>query len=353
MKQIELEVGDIKPNPFKKFINKGKLDEERVAKMEESLEHGTLPMTFSIRETKKGIELSSGHHRRQAIENKKGKNFKVNCSVVDYNDETMLVDMVRENLTQRDSDFKDVEDSCVLARAWKQSDATTVKQFDSGYKSGKHIKGVSGSVPQNGSYRDIADFLSKKGKAICHETIRKYLLIHDNLDSSLHERIQKFKGTEDKEEKISIQQAILLSEFKDKKEQKDLEKAIKKSPLKHQHDIAKAVRSYKEVDDFTKKLVKKGKIGLADLLKEKTERDVEEEQAEKEISLKKAFFSSHKNYLENLLVIRQTSLEDFSTGEIERFINSIRDCQEQELKTFEFLNKFLKKKGVVLNELRE
>lgn len=76
MKQIELEVGVIKPNPFKKFINKGKLDEERVAKMGESLEHGTLPMIFSVRKTDKGYELCSGHHRVKAIEKKKGKDFK-------------------------------------------------------------------------------------------------------------------------------------------------------------------------------------------------------------------------------------------------------------------------------------
>lgn len=69
---------------------------------------------------------------------------------------------------QRDTDFHDVEGSIVLARAWLQSKAGTVKQFYSAYKSGKHVKGKEGSAPQNGSVRDIAKFLSKQGKTISY-----------------------------------------------------------------------------------------------------------------------------------------------------------------------------------------
>lgn len=110
IKTIELQVGEIKSNPFKKYISNGKLDEERLQKMEESLTHGTLPLSFTVREKNGGFELSSGHHRIAAIKRKKGKDFKVSINIVDYSDELMLVDMIRENLTQRGSDFHDVED---------------------------------------------------------------------------------------------------------------------------------------------------------------------------------------------------------------------------------------------------
>jgi hypothetical protein len=51
---------------------------------------------------------------------------------------------------------------------WLQSKAGTVKQFNSAFKSGKHMKGIAGSIPQNGFSRDIGKFLSKQGKTIFH-----------------------------------------------------------------------------------------------------------------------------------------------------------------------------------------
>ena len=52
----------------------------------------------------------------------------------------------------------------VLAMNWKKSNVSTVKQFDSAYKCGQHIKGKEGSESQPDSYRSIAKFLSKNGK---------------------------------------------------------------------------------------------------------------------------------------------------------------------------------------------
>jgi len=73
-----------------------------------------------------------------------GNEYKVDCEVVSFSDEQMLIDMVRENITQRDTDFQDTRESVVLARGWLQSKAGSVKQFNSAYRSGQHKKGQEG-----------------------------------------------------------------------------------------------------------------------------------------------------------------------------------------------------------------
>ena len=160
---MKIPISSIKPNPFKKFINDGKLDKERVGKMEESIAHGTLPNYFSVRKAGAGYELCSGHHRLEGFKRKHGKDFKVEVGVVDFSDETMLVDMVRENLTQRDSDFQDTESSVVLARAWLGSKTSSVKQFNSRFKGKPGYKGMAGSEPLPDSCRSIALVLKKSG----------------------------------------------------------------------------------------------------------------------------------------------------------------------------------------------
>jgi hypothetical protein len=167
MSIVEIAIKDIKPNPFKKFINEGKLDAERVEKLKESIEHGTLPEGFTCRKFGGEFQQAFGHHRLDALKQVKGKDYKVQCSIVDYSDEQMLVDLVRENITQRDSDFSDTEGSIVLARNWLQSGANDVKQF---YNTVKGKKGFQ-AVQLPDSFRSIAKFLSKNGKAISHEKL--------------------------------------------------------------------------------------------------------------------------------------------------------------------------------------
>jgi hypothetical protein len=61
-----------------------------------------------------------------------------------------------------------------LARAWLESKATGVKQFDSSLKKLKDgRKAGKQHEPLLDSCRSIAKFLSKQGKTISHETIQK------------------------------------------------------------------------------------------------------------------------------------------------------------------------------------
>lgn len=263
MKTIELQVNKIKPNPFKKYINNGKLDEDILVKIEESINHGTLPMHFTVRESNGLYELSSGHHRVEAIKRKKGKDFKVQCTIVDFSDELMLVDMIRENLTHRDSDFRDVKDSVVLARTWLQSKAQRVERFNTLYP--EIIKGKKGFQQVDNSSRSIQKFLSKQGKTIHYSTIKNYLDIHDKLDPKILEVVGKTESAtqEEKQNKLGVRLATKLASV-DKKDQLPLYDQIKKSKL-NSDILSGKISAFKQADKTIKNKILSGEENLENI----------------------------------------------------------------------------------------
>jgi hypothetical protein len=272
---MKVKVTELNSNPFKKFINNGKFDKERIDKLKESIEHGTLPENFTARKNDRGkYELTSGHHRLEAIKQVKGNDYEVAIEEVNYNDETMLIDMVRENLTQRETDFKDTEESIVLARAWLQNKCSTVKLLDSAYKSGKHTKGKEGSEPQVDSSRQIAQFLSKQGKMISHETIRSYLIIYDKLDPELHGKVQKLESAtkEEREELLPKRIASELAQI-EQEYQKPVFEQIKKEELNKENSI-KAISAFKKAPEELKEKVVAGDVPITDIEHEMKIRDI-------------------------------------------------------------------------------
>ena len=110
-KQIEVEVSKIKPNPFKKFINKGKLEEETINKLVEGFKQTTFHENLAGRFNQKGeVELIYGHHRLEAVKRHYGKNFdkKLKKEIVILNEEIKTVrkesqeeiDKIKENTVQ-------------------------------------------------------------------------------------------------------------------------------------------------------------------------------------------------------------------------------------------------------------
>jgi len=126
-------------------------------------------------------------------------------SVVDFSDEQMLVDMVRENVTQRDSDFHDTGESIVLARCWLHSKCNGVKLFNTVIQQKRKNDGTFDSSPD--SYRSIARFLSKQGKTISYVTVKNYLNVFDNLHPDLLVRVRKvLSGGDKKEGDVTVKQ---------------------------------------------------------------------------------------------------------------------------------------------------
>jgi hypothetical protein len=232
--------------------------------LQESIDHGTLPESFSARNNEGRYELTSGHHRVEALKRSKGKDYEVNVTMVDYNDEQMLIDMVRENLTQRNTDFHDTSESIVLARAWLQSGVSNVKQFNRTQLSKRGREG-EGRPQEEDSYRSVAKFLSKNGKTISYVTVKNYLDINDNLDKDIQDKIKKFKGGEDTNVAVTVTQALALSKIEDKQEQRDLLEAMRKSKDDIGGRPQYLLSKYKEAPDEIKNQVRRGELDLQDV----------------------------------------------------------------------------------------
>lgn len=282
---MKIKLSELNSNPFKKHVNDGKLNQDRIDMLKESIDHGTLPEYFTARKHNGKYELASGHHRASALKSVKGSNYEVEVGIVDFSDEQMLIDMVRENITQRDTDFHDTRGGIVLARDWLQSGETTVKSFDGGFvkhKGGISGKGVYGSKPQPDSFKSIAKFLSKNGKAVSHQTVSNYLKIHDRLSPKLLAIVEKqdhatsASGKKDKKT-IGVKDAIKISTITDNwDEQEDLVEALKNTREQHGNDKQTNLTIYKNAPEEIKKQVRNGELDLADVEDAMLDKDIKE-----------------------------------------------------------------------------
>jgi len=266
---VKLKLSELNQNPFKKYINKGKLNPDRIAVLKESIEHGTLPEHFYVRRRKDGkYELTSGHHKVSALKSAKGADYSVDITLVDFSDEQMLIDMVRENITQRDTDFHDTREGIVLSRNWLQSESTDVKQFNNGWKQQQDNQG---KFISDKCYRSIATFLSKNGKAVSYGTVSNYLKIHDRLCPELLHIVEKqdhatdASGKKDKKT-IGVRDAIKISTITDNwNEQKDLVEALRNTREQHGNEKQTNLTAYNNASDDIKQQVRQGNLDLADV----------------------------------------------------------------------------------------
>lgn len=266
---MKLKIDQIRPNPFKKHIRKGEISQQRVDILKESIDHGTLPEHFFVRKKNNDFELTFGHHRLEALKQMKGPNYFVEATIVEFTDEQMLIDLVRENVTQRDTDYHDTSEGIVLARNWLRSNETDVKQFNSHLSDGR--KAPLQNLPVDDSYRSIANFLSKNGKAVSYVTVKNYLDVRDKLAPDLFNKVDKAdhathqSGQKD-QDKITVRDAIKLSKItQDHDEQRDLIEALQNSRDQHGNQKSVNLTKYREAPEDIKQQVRTGQLDLADV----------------------------------------------------------------------------------------
>lgn len=263
MKIINIEVNKIKPNPFKKFINSGKLNEDTIQMLIEGYKQTIFHENLCARENKhKELELVYGHHRIEAVKRLYGKNYKISIKVYshdEFSDEAMLIDMIRENLTQRSrgQDYTDISDSILLVKRWLEGEYTATEK-------------KAGSV----TAKQIAEFISKNSRAISEEQIEKHLNIGENLSEELRQQIEN--NGKVKMNELGFEIAADLSKI-NKKEQVEVHKEIKR--LGFNRDKARhLISKYKSASEKNKQKLQKGEIGLDEIETEQLKEEIEEAQ---------------------------------------------------------------------------
>jgi len=253
----KIRISELKPNPFKKEINKGKLDESRLEILKESIEHNTLPEIFTVRKKGDAYELTSGHHRIEALKRYKGKDHEVMINVVDFDDEQMLIDMVRENITQRNIEFKDTEDSVMLAK----------KYLTERLRKGTLHRAEHTRQDQDIGAREIAKFLSKNGKTISHSQIAKYINISEGLNPKVHSIVTKGNQGHTDSGKIGLELANKLAMVADKSDQNGLLKALKEANKEgiSQEKLVQELTKFKAAPEEIKKDIVSGNIKISEM----------------------------------------------------------------------------------------
>jgi len=330
MKKMEIELNKIKPNPYKKFINGGKLQQEQIDKLKESIKHGTLPDIFY---TNKEYELCYGHHRLEALKQTGIKVVKI--EIKDYSDEQMLIDLVRENLTQRFNEFREELDGVLLAKNYLE----------------EHLRPSGGRSPhtrpdQEIGAREIAKFLSKDGKTICKSKVAELLKIQEKLSPKILEKVTKLKGTENQKdkEKVSIKQAEALSTIEDKKEQEDLLDAMTESREQLGWKQKELIGKYKKAPEEIKKKVRKKEIDLADVKNYSLNSG---EIKHSELDKFKGLFINFGNALINFDLKFLEKINEIQNEHLQRSIQIV--LQKQFLPV---LNKLYKSKGKIVFEIQ-
>jgi ParB-like chromosome segregation protein Spo0J len=77
-----VQLGELKPNPFKKEIQNGSIDPEKLEYLQDSMETDKVWEWGVVRKNSDGdYELVFGHHRLQAAIAAKGKKFEMTVQV--------------------------------------------------------------------------------------------------------------------------------------------------------------------------------------------------------------------------------------------------------------------------------
>lgn len=242
---MKIKISQIKPNPFRKQISKGKVSKEVVAKIRSNLGELGLMGAIPIFMIGKNYYQVSHHARLQALKEEYGKDYEVEVVIHDYDEEKALRGMAVENLTQRNGDdVYEVVDNLVAIRKFLKSRSDTDRVSEA--KGGRGIK-----VGEVGSTKHIAEWLNQTGEVLSETSIKEHLAIHDKLDSNLYKTIQKTHSGSAERRKdgktISKSQAILLSSIDDKEEQKDLSKNLLTSRADRVRDQQKLMAKYKKL----------------------------------------------------------------------------------------------------------
>lgn len=265
---MKIKLKELKPNPYKKDINKGKLNKEQVDKIRSNLKKLGFFGSIPIFKKDGQYYIIAGHHRCEALKQEFGKDYEVNVDVHNYSDEQILRAMVIENLTQRSGEFRETNANIVAVEKYLNDNEDVLKRC----RESRHLSKAQANTKQMKKVTalDIAEWLdSETGRILTKDEILYNLRIFHNLDKELQDKIQKkhdqTKTVRESDESISYSQAVILSGIDDKEEQKDIAKALHESKENRVREQAVLVKEYKEAPDDIKDKVREGHLDISEV----------------------------------------------------------------------------------------
>lgn len=312
---MKLKLNQLKPNPFKKNINGGKLDEDTIKKIKSNIKELGLMGSLPVFKKDNQYFLIAGHHRVEALKRTFGKEHEISVDIKDYSEDQILRGMVIENLTQQDNEHKEERANIVTIRDYLNKHKDVLEGLRSARQPSK-FSNINSFDKACAS--DISFWIDKgNGDVISHDKVTNLININDNLSPDLLGLVEK-KKTKNKDEKsITVMEAVELSKIPDKKEQKEVLKAIKEVDEGRPYQL---VSKYRSASDEVKEKVRSGEISLSEV-------DIESFKQKN----KEAYDEATKSKDEGLKIIRTAEIlqnvrEEISktTKELDRFFYKVK-----------------------------
>lgn len=259
---VKVKIKSLHPNPYKKHIKKGVLDEEAVQSIKANLGKlglmGSIPVVFRSNK----YYLVSHHHRTEALKREFGEDYAVEVDIKDYSNEDLLRGMVIENLTQRDLDYHEELDNLLLIRSYLIKNKIKIK-------SSRTVRGTSRTDADSsrikiGSPSQISFWLDNGSEKVMKRAkIEDRLVVADKLDPELIKKISKVGGNRGGKDTVTVNQAeVLVRATSNYKEQVKLWKAMTKEVKGRPHEL---MTDYNKASDDIKSKVLSGEIALKDV----------------------------------------------------------------------------------------
>jgi len=264
---MKLKISELKPNPFKKQISKGELNKEQVNKIKANIKELGFFRTLPVVKIKNNYHLIAGHNSLQALKEVYGKDYEVEVTLNNYNEEQIAKGMIIENLTQRSDDYREKSDNVIFARGFLTDHKEVWNRCR--IDTGRHIEKLKNEYKDKVTANDISEWLDKNtSDVIPKNEINELIRIKENLNPQLEKKVNKKhdKPQEEREDDTpNYTQAIILSGIENKKEQEQLLKVLKKTREQRVREQGKLISQYKQAPEEVKEQIKQGSIDLADI----------------------------------------------------------------------------------------
>ena len=211
---MKVKLKDLKPNPFKKGINQGRLDESKVAILKESIEKDGFWDNIICRKNCSGYEIAYGHHRLEAAKQVFGKEFEIDIPCKKIDDASMLRILGNENNSQNSELGVYQIDQVVITKKFLESHVQPLDKPRNQYER----DGIIGS-------RQISMFLGEKNWS--KSKVHSLLIMKERLSPKIIEQMKSIKIGANSNGEISLSHARILSDLKDHKKQVEAVAKIK------------------------------------------------------------------------------------------------------------------------------
>ena len=255
---------ELKPNPFKKMINKGNLNETQIKEISGNLDELGLMGAIPIVKIKDNYHLVNSHHRVESLKRKYGEDYKVEVTIHNYNDDQLLRGMVIENLAQRGTDFKEEIENIRTVEQYLNKNNDKLKALR-GPRNAFKSKFANKNRFNEATATDVKEWLKLSEEKWSHDTINNIMNIYKKLDSKLLEKVDYVRGgSKENEDQLSFEDARNISRIEGKQEQHKIRKILDETNLDHKGK-SKLITAYNNSGEEIKKKVLSKQIDIVDI----------------------------------------------------------------------------------------